>query len=137
MNFLSLIFISGYIALFLILWNIALYFLFLTIRKGKKRSFLIKVAKISRIWMKSHRPIGGIAALFIIWHGYTALSNYGLYYTSKSITGILASSVFVLLFISGVLRHNKANGSRRKIHKYMAFTFLFFVLLHLVLPKFL
>ena len=121
--------VTGYTALALILINVSLYFLFLWIRKSKNRPLQMKLAKIARIWMKTHRPIAAIAFFILLIHSGIAINKFELY-SVNVITGLAAGIIFLLLLTSGYIRNQKATGKRKKAHRLTAFIFLFFVILH-------
>ncbi|MFA9555851.1 hypothetical protein ACERII_00890 [Evansella sp. AB-rgal1] len=129
---LSLSAFTGYIALLIALCNGFIYFLFLFIRKSKYRKQKLSVAKLARSWMKTHRPLGFICAIFVILHITFVLLSGTFALSPKEVSGILAATLFVLLILSGWLRHRKATGRRKRNHRSIAFLFLFFVLLHII-----
>jgi hypothetical protein len=96
------------------------------------RAVKIKLAKISKRMMKYHIPIAITASILIIIHGLIMTSVYfNQFWRGKTISGLVAIGILMILLYSGLLRRKKATGKRRKFHYTMAFTFSGFVLLHI------
>jgi hypothetical protein len=121
-------------AFVLFLININMYFVFLLIRKGKVRKVKVRLAKISKTMMKYHIPLAITASLLILIHGAMMVTAHSSQLGNvKILAGALSLSLLVVLLYSGLLRHRKATGKRRKFHYTMAFIFFGFVILHIFL----
>ncbi|WP_342508243.1 hypothetical protein [Sporosarcina sp. FSL K6-2383] len=126
--------VFAHIAFVLFLVNINMYFVFLFIRKSKVRAVKVKFAKLSRKMMKYHVAIAVTATILIIVHAFIIIKiHVDDLLKLKTMSGFLAASMLVILLFSGLLRRKKATGIRRKFHYTMAFIFLGFVLLHILL----
>jgi uncharacterized membrane protein len=125
------IIISGYTAVFLVLSNFLMFILFLWIRKSKNRAVQKKVARTARFWMKTHRPFAVAAVFIVIIHFISVFQYLNFRENIQAATGLLAAAIFIILFVSGLIRNRKATGRRRKFHRFMAFLFLIMMFLHL------
>lgn len=124
--------IFSQLSVVLVLMNLNLYFVFLIIRKTNVRKVKVKLAKFSRKAMKLHIPIAVSAVAFIIIHAILMMMNHPHYLTSaKFVSGYVAIFLFIMLLITGYLRHLKSTGLRRRSHFITAFTFFTFVLIHI------
>lgn len=120
------------ISLIFFLANINLYFVFLIIRKNKNKQVKKTLAKMSRKAMKIHIPIALTGTSLILIHAVMMLLNHPVELLSlKKISGFMAFLVLLVLLFSGLLRRWRASGFRRKFHITMAFTFLFFFVIHI------
>lgn len=118
------------VALTLFWLNINMYFLFLIVRKNKKKDMKITLAKFARKIMKIHIPIAVMATTLIIVHGYIMLNKHTFLMTNyKMISGILASMVLLILLMSGIMRKLKSSGFRRRFH--LSMVFIFFAIIHI------
>lgn len=119
-------------ALLFFLANINMYFIFLIIRKSKSKPVKVKLAKISRKLMKLHISLAISGTSLILTHALLMLIKHPLSLLHvKIVSGMLAIIVLCILLFTGYRRHKKASGFRRRSHIFMAFTFMFFVLIHI------
>lgn len=126
--------IVAQVAFFLFLINLNMYFVFLLIRKSKVRNVKVKLAQISKRMMKYHIPIAITASLLILFHAVVMIYVRLEYlWGTKTISGIVATFILIILLCSGLLRRWKATGKRRRFHYIMAFTFFGFMILHIFL----
>ncbi|ADU31190.1 hypothetical protein [Evansella cellulosilytica] len=130
MNY-NVVMLSGVFALLLFFCNISIYFLFLSIRKCKKRSLQIFLAKLARKWMRIHQPVAYLIFTVILIHFLLTLMHH-YQFTSKTIAGLLAAIILVILLISGFIRQRRANKKRKLFHRTMAFLCLFFIMIHVL-----
>lgn len=120
------------ISLLFFLANLNLYFVFLIIRKSKNKEVKKKLAKLSRKAMKLHIPIAVTGTSLIFIHAIIMLNEHPIPFSSfKKLSGVMAFFVLLILLFSGLFRRLKATGFRRKFHITMAFTFLFFFIIHI------
>lgn len=123
--------LTGYVALFLILFNSGYYMLFRVIRKSRNRQRQIRLAKIAKRLMRYHRKIAVLSALFVILHAGQAIMEFGLTdLRPVQWTGIGAMSVYLILLSSGWIRNQKATGRRKRAHRMMAFSALLIIMIH-------
>lgn len=119
-------------AFVLFLINVNMYFVFLLIRKSKVDNVKVRLAKISKKMMKYHIPIAITASLLILIHGAMMVTAHSSRLGDLKISaGALSFALLLILLYSGLLRHRKATGKRRKFHYTMAFTFFGLVLVHI------
>jgi hypothetical protein len=119
-------------AVILVLLNINMYFIFLIIRKTKKRKVKLTLAKLSRKVMKVHVPIAISAASLIILHIIFIIFSISFDLTKpKLLTGLLAVIGLFFTLLAGYLRSKKATGNRRKYHIMTAFIFFIVALVHI------
>jgi predicted anti-sigma-YlaC factor YlaD len=119
-------------AVILVLLNINMYFIFLIIRKTKKRKVKLTLAKLSRKVMKVHVPIAISATSLIILHIIFIVFSIPFDLTKpKLITGLLAVIGLFFTLLAGYLRSKKATGTRRKSHIITAFIFFIVALVHI------
>lgn len=120
------------VAVIFILLNLNMYFIFLIIRKSRKRKVKLLLAKISRKVMKLHVPFAISAASLIILHIVFIITNIPFDLTKpKLVTGLIATVGLLHTLFAGYLRSRKASGIRRKSHIIAAFTFFIFVFFHI------
>ncbi|WP_307326363.1 hypothetical protein [Evansella vedderi] len=84
----SLVSFVGLLAAFLVFSNFMIYFIFRWVRLTNKRSLQIKLAKIARKWMKTHRTFGIISSVLILVH----ISLYFYFngnFSVKAISGLI------------------------------------------------
>ena len=121
-------------AFMLYLINLNMYFVFLLIRKSTIRDVKVKLAKISKKMMKYHIPFAITASLLIGVHAvimaYVRREDFWIWKTG---TGVLSLIILAVLLYSGLSRHRKATGRRRRFHYGMAFVFFSIVILHVFL----
>ena len=123
---------SAVIATILFLININMYFIFLIIRKSKRKEIKKKLALFSRKMMKFHVSIAILAVSLISIHAIIMISFHPIsIFDVKKVSGLIAASVLLAHLYSGWLRRKKASGFRRRFHLRMAFIFMFFFLLHI------
>jgi predicted anti-sigma-YlaC factor YlaD len=119
-------------AVILVLLNINMYFIFLIIRKTKKRKVKLTLAKLSRKVMKVHVPIAISATSLIILHIIFIVFSIPFDLTKpKLLTGLLAVIGLFFTLLAGYLRSKKATGTRRKSHIITAFIFFIVALVHI------
>ncbi|WP_017755496.1 hypothetical protein [Calidifontibacillus oryziterrae] len=120
------------IAVLLFLINVNMFFIFLIIKKSKRKDLKKNLALFSRKLMKAHVPIGITATAIITIHAVIMIyfHPYGVFHMKK-LSGFVAICILVIHLYSGWLRRKKASGFRRKFHLRMAFVFLGFFLLHI------
>jgi hypothetical protein len=119
-------------AVILVLLNINMYFIFLIIRKTKKRKVKLTLAKLSRKVMKVHVPIAISATSLIILHITFIIFSIPFDLTKpKLLTGLLAVIGLFFTLLAGYLRSKKATGTRRKYHIMTAFIFFIVALVHI------
>jgi hypothetical protein len=124
--------IFSQLAVILVLLNINMYFIFLIIRKTKKRKVKLTLAKLSRKVMKVHVPIAISAASLIILHIIFIIFSIPFDLTKhKLLTGLLAVIGLFFTLLAGYLRSKKATGNRRKYHIMTAFIFFIVALVHI------
>jgi predicted anti-sigma-YlaC factor YlaD len=124
--------IFSQLAVILVLLNINMYFIFLIIRKTKKRKVKLTLAKLSRKVMKVHVPIAISAASLIILHIIFIIFSISFDLTKpKLLTGLLAVIGLFFTLLAGYLRSKKATGNRRKYHIMTAFIFFIVALVHI------
>jgi uncharacterized membrane protein len=114
-----------------------MYFIFLIIRKTKKREIKIRLATISRYLMKGHIKIALFSTIFTIGHIMINIFKYGPmigYLHIKMVMGYSSFSLLMITLIAGYQRHKKASGFRKKFHRIMAMIFTFLFLLHMFIP---
>jgi hypothetical protein len=120
------------VAVVFILLNINMYFIFLIIRKSKRRKVKLTLAKLSRKIMKLHVPIAILATSLICIHILLIIRNAQLDFANmKMLTGLIATCTLILTLFAGFFRSRKATGIRRKFHIFSAFFFFLLVLLHI------
>lgn len=125
------------IALIFFLININMYFILLVIRKARKQSIRVTLAKMARRMMRWHIPIALFATSLIIIHALIMLIQLGqvIGFTHLKMTsGMLAMLMLALTIFGGYRRYKKASGFRRKFHYMMAFAFAAFFILHMLMP---
>ncbi|MDF2947367.1 MAG: putative rane protein [Bacillales bacterium] len=136
----TLIIISQLLAqltVLLFIINLNMYFIFLIIRKTKKREIKIRLATISRYLMKGHIKIALFSTIFTIGHIMINIFKYGPmigYLHIKMVMGYSSFSLLMITLIAGYQRHKKASGFRKKFHRIMAMIFTFLFLLHMFIP---
>jgi predicted anti-sigma-YlaC factor YlaD len=119
-------------AVMFVLLNINMYFIFLIIRKTKKRKVKLTLAKLSRKVMKVHVPIAISATSLIILHIIFIVFSIPFDLTKpKLLTGLLAVIGLFFTLLAGYLRSKKATGTRRKYHIMTAFIFFIVALVHI------
>ncbi|WP_261134185.1 hypothetical protein [Bacillus sp. Marseille-Q3570] len=59
--------------------------------------------------------------------------QFGLMWSREGISGMIAIGGLSALLLTGYLRKRKSSGKRRRFHRYAAYLFLFFVLIHMML----
>jgi predicted anti-sigma-YlaC factor YlaD len=124
--------IFSQLAVILVLLNINMYFIFLIIRKTKKRKVKLTLAKLSRKVMKVHVPIAISATSLIILHIIFIIFSIPFDLTKpKLLTGLLAVIGLFFTLLAGYLRSKKATGNRRKYHIMTAFIFFIVALVHI------
>lgn len=126
------------IAIVLFLLNVNMYFIFLVIRRVKKRKLTVKLAKLSRKLMKTHVYTGLIGASLIVIHGAIMLTTLGevISFTHiKMVTGYLSIILLFITLFAGYLRRKKSSGFRRKFHQSSALIFCLIFVIHLFLPS--
>lgn len=137
----STIIISGQIiaqfAIIFFLVNVNMYFIFLVIKKAKKRSIKVGLSKMARKMMRSHIHIAIIGTTLILLHGsimFWKLGGVIGYLNPKMLTGYLGIVMLTLTLVGGYRRHRKASGFRRKFHLVMALIFATVFIIHLFFP---
>jgi hypothetical protein len=124
--------IFSQLAVILVLLNINMYFIFLIIRKTKKRKVKLTLAKLSRKVMKVHVPIAISAVSLIILHIIFIIFSIPFDLSKpKLVTGLLAVIGLFFTLLAGYLRSKKATGNRRKYHIMTAFIFFIVALVHI------
>lgn len=119
-------------AVIFVLLNINMYFIFLIIRKSKKRKVKLTLAKVSRKVMKVHVPIAISAASLIILHIIFIVFSIPFDLTKpKLLTGLLAVIGLFFTLLAGYMRSKKASGTRRRSHILAAFAFFVLALFHI------
>jgi len=96
------------VAFILLLINLNMYFIFLIIRKSKRRDIKIRLAKISKRMMKYHVAIAVTASLLVLLHAGIMVYDYYENLTEGKIISGIFLSLFYRFFYSGTLRRKKA-----------------------------
>ncbi|KAA9023857.1 hypothetical protein [Niallia endozanthoxylica] len=124
--------VAAQVSFILFLVNLNMYFVFLFIRKSKKRTIKVKFAQISKRLMTFHIPVAVSASLLVFIHIITMIyGKWGHLWGQKTISGIVTFSLLLLLLFSGFLRKKKATGKRRRFHYKTAFVFFGLLILHI------
>lgn len=124
-------------ALILFIFNVNMYFIFLIIRKTKQRDVKIRLAAFSRYFMKWHIKIVIMATILIVIHASINFIKLGPIIGYEHLKMMLGYTAFLLLIVTlsaGYLRHKKASGRRKKVHRLTAMIFTFLFLIHILLP---
>jgi hypothetical protein len=93
----------------------------------KRKSLVV----FTRIYIRFHVALAIMGTLFISLH-ITWMSILIPLVSPKGLTGILALSGLLAVLVTGYLRKRKSSGRRRRYHRYMAFIFIAFVIIHLI-----
>jgi hypothetical protein len=124
-------------AMILFIFNVNMYFIFLIIRKTKQREIKVRLATFSRYFMKWHIKIAITATILIIIHALINFVKLGSVIGYEDVKMLLGYTAFILLFFTlfaGYLRHKKASGIRKKIHRLTAMVFTVIFLIHMLIP---
>lgn len=93
----------------------------------KRKSLVL----FTRVYIRFHVALAIMGTLFISFHITWMMTIIPLN-NPKGFTGLLASCGLLALLITGYLRIRKSSGRRRRYHRYMAFVFILFVIIHLI-----
>jgi len=129
----------GQISVFLFLINVSLYFIFLTIKKVKKREIKTFMARLSKRVYRPHIHIAITGASLVLLHAglmlYRLSGRIG-FMNSKMLTGYFAVLMLITTLIGGYRRRQRATGPRRKFHARAALIFALAFFLHILMPVF-
>ncbi len=124
-------------AMILFIFNVNMYFIFLIIRKTKQREVKVRLAAFSRYFMKWHIKIAITATILIIFHAWINFFKLGPVIGYEHIKMLLGYTAIIFLtgtLFAGYLRHKKASGRRKKIHRLTAMVFTILFLIHMLIP---
>ena len=98
---------------------------------GKEKKQIVDLyRKVMKLSIKNHKLAGTIAVFAVLAHFFIAFSAKGI-----SITGIIAASLMVIIFILGIYGTfiNKNNkGIWLKIHRLIAFALIIAIAIHIL-----
>ncbi|MDY0407986.1 hypothetical protein ACFFIS_08710 [Virgibacillus soli] len=124
----------GFISLLFFLFNWTRHAVFSTIRNTPVRQKKIKWANLSKKVMPIHRWTGTIALFFVIIHGVSIISRYGIpIQWSKFTVGLCAGILMISMVITGWLRLYWPTRTKRMLHLYIGMTLFIIIFLHILL----
>jgi hypothetical protein len=89
------------------------------------------LVRFTKIYIRFHIALAIMGTLFIMLHAALMLSIIPIH-SSKAITGFLAVIGLLAVLTTGYLRKRRSSGRRRRYHRYAAFVFIAFVIIHFV-----
>jgi membrane-anchored protein YejM (alkaline phosphatase superfamily) len=107
-----------------------LYLLLYSISHLPKSILRGRLVVFTRVYIRFHIAISIIGTILIVLHVTIMASVMPI--TPKTITGLLALIALFSVLFTGYLRKRKSSGKRRKFHRYMAFLFIAFVIMHVI-----
>lgn len=125
------------VAIWFFVININMYFILFVIREAKKQTLRVSLAKIARRMMRWHIPIALCGTSLILIHGIIMLTQLGDiigFLHLKMLSGYIAILFLAMTIFGGYRRYKKASGFRRKFHFIMAFIFVGFFIVHMLIP---
>jgi hypothetical protein len=120
----------AYLSLLYFFIAFILYVFLYTISHSANHAVRKKLVIFTRVYIRFHIAVGIMGTILIIIHAiymFTFIPNINLY----AITGTLALVALLAVLITGYLRKQKSSGKRRRYHRYMAFVFIVFTLIHI------
>jgi hypothetical protein len=90
-----------------------------------------KLVMFTRIFIRFHIAIGIMGTILILLHASWMLTIIPI--TSMyAMTGLFTLLGLLGVLVTGYLRKRKSSGKRRRFHRYMAFIFIVFIIIHLM-----
>jgi hypothetical protein len=90
-----------------------------------------KLVIFTRVYIRFHIAIAIVGTVIIVLHATMMLSIIPIK-SPHALTGLLTLLGLLVVLITGYLRKRKSSGKRRRYHRYMAFLFMVFVIIHLI-----
>ena len=125
------------VAMILFIINVNMYFIFLVIRKTKRRKVKVRLATFSRHSMKWHIKIAITSTILIMVHVLINIFKIGPIIGYGHFKMLMGYTAFILLWVTlsaGYLRHKKASGFRKRFHRITAMVFTVLFLIHMFVP---
>jgi hypothetical protein len=98
---------------------------------GKEKKQIVDLyRKVMKLIVRNHKLIGTVAVVSVLTHFFIAFSS-----NHVSLTGIIAASIMVVIFILGVYGayiNKNYKGMWLKVHRIMAFTLLLAIAIHIL-----
>jgi drug/metabolite transporter (DMT)-like permease len=85
----------------------------------------------TRVYIRFHIAMAIVGTLFIVLHATLMLKAIPVT-SPRAITGLLSMLSLFAVLTTGYLRKRRSSGKRRRFHRYMAFIFITFVIIHLI-----
>ncbi|WP_408009022.1 hypothetical protein ACJROX_01370 [Pseudalkalibacillus sp. A8] len=122
----------AYTALSYFLLSFLLYIFLRLISNLGQTSIRKKIVTFTRIFIRFHVAMAILGVTSILFHIVHMLGE-GWGQTVSGVSGFLAVCALIPLLVTGYLRKKKSSGKRRRFHRYAAYIFLIFVLIHMFL----
>lgn len=85
----------------------------------------------TRVYIRLHIAVAIVGAIIIVLHATLMLSIIPIT-SPHALTGLLTLLGLIAVLVTGYFRKRKSSGKRRRYHRYMAFLFILFVIIHLM-----
>ncbi|MGP4081883.1 hypothetical protein ACTWQL_18460 [Pseudalkalibacillus sp. R45] len=122
----------AYTALIYFILSFILYLFLQWISRSGRSNFRKKLVIFTRIYIRFHVAAALLGVTSLLMH-VLIMVQFGLIGSREGLSGMIAIGGLVVLIFTGYLRKRKSSGKRRRFHRYAAYLFLFFVLIHMVL----
>ncbi len=122
----------AYTALIYFILSFILYLFLQWISRSGRSGFRKKLVTFTRIYIRFHVAAALLGVTSLLMH-VVIMVQFGLMWSREGISGMIAIGGLSALLLTGYLRKRKSSGKRRRFHRYAAYLFLFFVLIHMML----
>ncbi|WP_221569047.1 hypothetical protein [Alkalihalobacillus sp. TS-13] len=122
----------AYTALIYFILSFILYLFLQWISRSGRSNFRKKLVTFTRIYIRFHVAAALLGVTSLLMH-VLLMAKFGLMESRAGVSGMIAIGGLAVLLFTGYLRKRKSSGKRRRFHRFTAYLFLFFVLIHMLL----